>query len=311
MKLLANIGLVVTAFAWGSQIPVLNELFHRWDPYFLAAVRYVLAVPVLLLILALIEPSPGMLRSLRSWRLWVLGLALALFVPIYTLGVAHANPNTAAILGSTGPVVAAFVAWAGFRMPMERAMAPSIVLAMAGGVLATYDPSRAGSPFDIRGGEFLILLSSVCWNWYSLAAQRWFSHWSQIRISCLTMLPAGILSLVIYLAVGAIGAAPFPPPVPTQALDIGLIAWMVVGAVIIGLFGWNYGVRHLGLVVASLFLNFVPVFAILITSLLGNPPTVMQLLGGTLVLAGVMQSQLRHLPWWRRRPGTATDSATS
>src|SRR5262249_22166039 len=156
MKLLANIGLVVTAFAWGSQIPVLNELFGRWDPYFLAAVRYVLAVPVLLVILAVIEPSRGILRPLLGGRGLSAWAALGLFVPLYTLGVAHANPNTAAILGSTGPVVAIFVAWAGFGMKMERSMVPSIALAMAGGMLATYDPTRAGSPFDIRGGEFLI-----------------------------------------------------------------------------------------------------------------------------------------------------------
>ena len=74
-------------------------------------------------------------------------------------------------------------------------------------------------------------------------------------------------------------------------------------AVIAGLLGWNYGVRQLGVVVASLFLNFVPAFTILITTLQGRPPTTMQLLGGALVLAGVLQSQLRHLPWWRRAGG--------
>ena len=57
---LANLGLLVVAFAWGSQIPVLTVLLAHWDPYFLAAVRYVLAVPVLLLLLRLLEPgTPG------------------------------------------------------------------------------------------------------------------------------------------------------------------------------------------------------------------------------------------------------------
>ena len=39
---LANLGLLVVAFAWGSQIPVLTVLLAHWDPYFLAAGRYVL-----------------------------------------------------------------------------------------------------------------------------------------------------------------------------------------------------------------------------------------------------------------------------
>jgi drug/metabolite transporter (DMT)-like permease len=80
---------------------------------------------------------------------------------------------------------------------------------------------------------------------------------------------------------------------------------MTVMAVIAGLLGWNYGVRQLGVVVASLFLNFVPAFTILITTLQGRPPTLMQLLGGALVLAGVLQAQLRHLPWRRRAAAKA------
>jgi drug/metabolite transporter (DMT)-like permease len=309
MKLLANIGLLIAAFGWGAQIPVLNELLARWDPYFLGAARYALAVPPLLAILAVVEPSGAILRPLRDGRIWLLGLALGAFVPLYTLGVAHADPNTAAIVGSTGPAVAAVVGWGCFGLPFDRSMVPAIVLAMAGGVLATYDPGAAGGAFDLRGGELLILLASACWAWYSLAAQRWLAQWSQLRISCVTMVPGTVVSVVVYLAAALVGSADLPPAAPTGVLDIGFFAWMTFMAVIAGLLGWNYGVRQLGVVVASLFLNFVPAFTILITTLEGRPPTTMQLLGGALVLAGVLQSQLRHLPWRRRR--SAADTATN
>jgi drug/metabolite transporter (DMT)-like permease len=309
MKLLANIGLLVAAFGWGSQIPVLNLLFARWDPYFLAAARYVLAVPPLLAILLVLDPSGAILRPLRDGRIWLLGLALGAFVPLYTLGVAHADPNTAAIVGSTGPAVAAIVGWACFGLPFDRSMVPAIVLAMAGGILATYNPDAVGSAFDLRGGEILILLASACWAWYSLAAQRWLAPWSQLRISCITMVPGAVVSVAVYLAAALAGSADLPPPAPTGPLDVGFFAWMTVMAVMAGLLGWNYGVRQLGVVVASLFLNFVPMFTALITTLLGRPPTTMQLLGGALVLVGVLQSQLRHLPWRRRR--AAADTATN
>lgn len=300
MKLLANIGLLVAAFGWGAQIPVLNELLLRWDPYFLAAARYAFAVPPLLAILVALEPGGAILRPLRDGRVWLLGLALGAFVPLYTLGVAHADPNTAAIVGSTGPAVAAIVGWACFGLPFDRSMVPAILLAMAGGILATYDPGAAGGAFNLRGGELLILLASACWAWYSLAAQRWLAQWSQLRISCITMVPGTVVSVAVYLAAALADRADLPPAAPTGLLDIGFFAWMTVMAVIAGLLGWNYGVRQLGVVVASLYLNVVPVFTILITTLQGRPPTATQLLGGALVLAGLLQSQLRHLPWRRR-----------
>src|SRR5262245_54206444 len=303
---LANLGLLVVAFAWGSQIPVLTVLFEHWDPYFLAAARYVLAVPVLLLLLRVLEPRQFDLRGLFSLRVWILGTALGVFVPLYTLGVAHADPNTAAIIGSMGPVIAGFVAWVGFALPIERAMWPAIVLAFAGGLLATYRP---GAGFDIRGGELFIILGALCWNWYSLAAQRWLGHWSQLKISVITMVPAAVVSTVVYAGAVLLGGAPWPVPAPRGSLDVGLLLWMTLTAVILGLIFWNYGVRRLGIVISAFYLNFIPVFAILIISLMGSPPNLTQLLGGALVLAGVLQSQLRHLPW--RRLPAAGDTGLS
>jgi drug/metabolite transporter (DMT)-like permease len=299
--LLANLGLLVTAFAWGSQIPLMTVLFQHWDPYFLAAVRYVLAVPVLLLILAIVEPLRGIGRALAGRRLWMLGVLLGAFVPLYSLGIAHSNPNTAAILSAAGPVVAAVVAWAGFRIPLERAMPPAIVLAAAGGALATYDRSRADDLFDLRGGELLIILASAIWACYSLAAQRWLAGWSQLRISALTLLPGAVVACGVYLVSAAVEVTPLPPPAPRDAVDVGLLAWLVLVSVVAGTLGWNYGVRHLGVVVASLYLNLIPLFAIAIATILGTPPTAMQVLGGALVLSGVMQSQLHRPPWRRRR----------
>ena len=304
---LANLGLLAVAFAWGSQIPVLTILLTHWDPYFLAAARYVLAVPVLLLMLRLLEPRHYDLSGLASGRVWILGTALGLFVPLYTLGIAHADPNTAAIIGSMGPVIAGLVGWIGFRLPIERSLWPSIVLALAGGILATYRPEQAGSGFDIRGGEFLILLGALCWNWYSLAAQRWLGHWSQLKISVITMVPAALVSAVVYGGAVLLGAAPWPVPAPRDTLDVSLLLWMTATAVILGLILWNYGVLRLGIVISAFYLNFVPVFAILIISLLGTPPNLMQLLGGLLVLVGVLQSQLRHLPGRRKAGAAAKD----
>jgi drug/metabolite transporter (DMT)-like permease len=88
---------------------------------------------------------------------------------------------------------------------------------------------------------------------------------------------------------------------------VTLLLWMTATAVILGLILWNYGVRRLGIVISAFYLNFVPVFAILIISLLGTPPSAMQMIGGLLVLIGVLQSQLRRLPWRRKAGAAAKD----
>ncbi|HET6223409.1 MAG TPA: EamA family transporter [Dongiaceae bacterium] len=304
----ANLGLLLTMFAWGSMIPAVNIMVQTWDPYFLTAARYIAAAPILLLLLALVEPGRRGGPSVASWRLWLLGtVGIGIFSPLFILGIAHSNPVTAAVLAAAGPVITAIVAWLSFRVPMERGLVPAILFAVVGGLLATYDPNVVGAPFDLRGGEVLILLASACWAWYSLAAQRWLAGWSQLRITTMTMSCGGVVAVIVFLLFGAFGVAPLPPTIPLSAQDLGLFTWMTLGPVIMGFFLWNYGVRKLGILVASLFLNLTPVAAILITAALGTYPTATQILDATLVVAGVLQSQLRYrLPWGRNGRSTAT-----
>jgi len=303
----ANLGLLVTVLAWGSMIPCVNAMVPRWDPFLLTSSRYAIAGPVFLLIVALVESRRGLGRALANWRVWLLGaVGVGLFGPLLIVGFAHTNPITAAVLSAMAPAINAAVAWIGLREPLDRSTLPAIGLAIAGGVIATYDPNGADGPFTLRGGEVLIIGATACWAWYSLMAQRWLAGWSQLRITGMTIATGAVASVAIYILAALVGLAPLWPTVPHSALDLGLFSWMTVGPVILGFFLWHYAVRKLGFVVASLFLNLTPVVAILITAVaFAVYPTPQQLLGGALVLAGVLQSQLRRLPLRDRVPASA------
>lgn len=291
-----NLSLLFVAITWGTMIPGLNLLLHNWDPFFLASARYAFAAPILLLFLLLFDSHRRTPVRVPAWRLWLLGaIGIGSFAPLFTLGVAHANPVTAAIIVSTGPAVGALVAWLFFRIPLDPAMIPAIVLAILGCSLATYNPAAAAGGFDIRGGEFLMLLGSVCWSWYSLAAQRWLQGWSQLRIAAMTTSTGSVVTIAVYVVAGLLGAAHLPPALPSSWQDAAILAWIVVVLVAIGLIAWNHGVNRSGIVVALIYLNMMPVVAIAITALLGTPPRLFQIVGGTLVIAGVLQSQLRRL----------------
>jgi drug/metabolite transporter (DMT)-like permease len=307
----ANLGLLITVFAWGSMIPCVNAMVPRWDPFFLTSSRYVVAGPLFLLIVILVESRHGIGRALADWRVWLLGaVGVGMFGPLLIVGFAYTNPITAAVLSAMAPAINAAVAWIAFREPLDRSTLPAIGLAIAGGVIVIYDPTGdptgADGPFALRGGEILIVGATACWAWYSLMAQRWLVGWSQLRITGMTIATGSVASVAIYILAALAGLAPLLPTVPHSTLDLGLFSWMTVGPVILGFFLWHYAVRKLGFVVASLFLNLTPVVAILITAVaFAVYPTPLQLLGGALVLAGVLQSQLRRLPLRARAPASA------
>src|SRR5580765_4613031 len=202
----ANLGLLVTVLAWGSMIPCVNAMVPRWDPFLLTSLRYVVAGPVFLLVVALVESRRSVAQALANWRVWALGaVGVGMFGPLLIVGFAHTNPITAAVLSAMAPAINAAVAWIGFREPLDRSTLPAIGLAIAGGVIATYDPSGADGPFALRGGEILIVGATACWAWYSLMAQRWLAGWSQLRITGLTIATGSVASVAIYLLAALAG----------------------------------------------------------------------------------------------------------
>jgi len=292
---LGNLALVAVACAWGTMIPVITHLAHTWDPFFLGAVRYVGGVPLLYAALWLAEGLARPAVRPAIWRALVPGwFGLGGFAFIYTIGVAHSNPIIAAVLSAANPVIAAIVGGLVFRIPFDRRLTPAVVLAVAGCALASIDWSGDHLSLELRGGEPLVLIASTLWAWYSIAIHRWLGGWSQLRKAANTMAHAAVPLVVGYFLARDLGWAQAAPAMP-QGRDLGIFAWMIAGAVVIGLLLWNFGVAKTNLVIASLYTNLVPVVAVALLAIGGEAPTMAQVAGGALVIGGVAWCEWRLL----------------
>jgi drug/metabolite transporter (DMT)-like permease len=293
--LLANIAIVATVLAWGIQIPFMAELLHRYEPWFLSVWRYAPAGPLLLLALWLREGAAVVPRAGEWGRLWLLGaVGIAGFAVTYSLGIRYADPVLVAIISSSAPVTSAAVAWAVRGDRPNRHLALASVLAILGCLFASLDVASLlrgdGARIGLRGGELLIVLAQSIWAWYSIKAQEWFKGSSQLRLTSLSVAAATATLAAIYA--GGLGAGALPaPPVPGTG-DAWMLAFIVVGPVLIGAIGWNVAVRHLGIVLCSIALNLMPVVAVIAGMPFGYKPTFEQLGGGVIVLAGIVYAQL-------------------
>ncbi|HLY97361.1 MAG TPA: EamA family transporter, partial [Sideroxyarcus sp.] len=70
------------------------------------------------------------------------------------------------------------------------------------------------------------------------------------------------------------------------------LAAMAIGGTVLAYLFWNMGIARLGAARAAIFLNLIPVFAMLLGVLIEDMPTAPQLVGGLLVLGGVTISML-------------------
>lgn len=291
-RLRANSAILATVVLWGAQVPILSALMTRWDPFFLSALRYTLSAVLFVAVLKLFQPGPFIPAGVATGRLWLLGgLGIAGFGTTYVLGVAYSNPITAAVVGSCSPIVAAVVAWIVTGTRPRPAIVPALALAIAGGILTTARWRTGSLSFELGGGEILIVLATGFWSWYSIMAQRWLAGHNQLRITGITVWPAAVVLTAIWLALALVGVsnAEVPPLTVNEAM---LLAWATIGANALGTMLWNYSVRHLGVVVASFFVNLMPLVAIVTAMTFGIYPRAEQLLGCALVILGIVYAQL-------------------
>lgn len=296
----ANLGLVATVLVWGTPIPLLDDILTRWDPVGMAMLRYALSVPFLLLFLWLMQPTvyrPGrFLPAGIGWgRLIFLGaLGPGGFALCFMVALAYSNPITMAILAAISPVIAGLVDWACYGQRPAKGIGLALLLAISGGIMASVELSELASGLAVEGGEPIMLIALICWAWYSITAQRWMPGATQLHITTVSMLPTGFVIAGVYLAALALGWAE-PLPADPRLDDMVLIAWIAVSSIVLGVLTWNMGVKRLGVVVASMYLNLIPLVAVLTAVALGVEPRIEQLIGGLLVVAGVLQAQYRRL----------------
>jgi drug/metabolite transporter (DMT)-like permease len=288
-------GLVATAFIWGSLVPIIGMLRNTYDPLTILLLRYLPALPILILAVIVAERRWPWAGRVPWARLLFVAVAMLGFSTSHTLGLLLSDPITAAVVLSFGPLTAALVVKVLTGAALPRGLGIAMTLAIAGGALVVtgMGGSRLGGP---RGGEPLLIASQICWTWYTVKAQAWLAPrgFSQLRIATVTSSVASGLLISIYAIVLLSGTLSLPA-LTAEPTHLALILWAGIAGSGVGLLFWNVGASRLGVPTASLYLNLIPVFAVLIATVFGASMSLQQVLGGMLVIAGVAQMQARAL----------------
>lgn len=285
---------------WGMNIPFTAVLFETFDPFLLAAVRVALATLILggLGAATFGWQAFGVPMPLR--RFAAMTLTMSAFFVFYNLGLRYTNPITAAAIMAGSPVYAAITVRVLTGAPLERGFGGAALLTVLGAAIAIQGRADAGAgTLRLQGGEPLIVLSLVAWSVYSIFAQRWFEpSIPQLRRTYVSMLGSTAwlaLAWAIAHAAGMVG----PPNLSPDARATAFLLATAVFSTALGGLAWNIGVNRIGLIPGALWQNTVPVFGVLIAMLFGFIPTLAQIGGGAVVIAGVLYMQwckLRHAP---------------
>ena len=290
--IVANIGFLFMVTIWGAMFPALERILQTWDVFSATAGRHTLAVIALLLVLSLRERAIPIHRGLPWVRLLLLGFfGMSVTSLLTTLSVHFSSGVSAAIASATNPITSAITARLLYRMPLVPGIIVGSALSTAGGLISILGGDSGA--MELRGGEVLLVIANVLWTWYSMMAQRWLVGYSQLHISGLTAL-TGLIGLYAVIAVaGATGVAEFHIDLSLEPVLLLLFSGAV--SVAVGNSLWHFGVSRVGVTIAAMYNNLIPIVAVAISFWAGTKPTSAQLVGAAVIIAGVLYAQMMAL----------------
>jgi drug/metabolite transporter (DMT)-like permease len=288
--IVANLGLLLMVVIWGTMFPAVERVLATWDVFSATAGRHTVAFVGLFLVMSIRERRVPLRRGMPWCRLLLLGFfGMSVTSLMMTLSIDLSSGVSAAIASATNPISSAITARLLHRVPLLPGIILGALLSTAGALVSIFG---GGGGVELRGGEVLVIGANVIWTWYSMMAQRWLAGYSQLHITGLTAL-TGVAGLYAVMAVaGASGLAEFHLDLSTEPLLLLLAAGASVG---IGNSLWHYGVSRVGVTLAAMYGNLIPIVAATIAFWAGTPPTVAQLIGGALIIAGVLYAQMTVL----------------
>ncbi len=286
---------VLSTLFWGGNFTLAGPVLADIPPLWAAALRFTLGTILMLALVAwrgeaLIAP---LRRHAKAYALLgtvgIGGFNLLFFFALQTTSAVNG-----ALIMATNPLVTTLLAAVVLGESVSRRQLAALPLALIGVVVVISggDLQRL-LHLQVARGDLLMLGADVTWACYNILVRRYLPSGSAVANTTLVM-AAGMLLL---LAVAAVSGEIVH--IPTVKAGMSLAAMAVGGTVLAYLF-WNMGIARLGAGRTSLFLNLVPVFAMLVDSLLGTLPSDIQLIGGLMVIAAVTVAMLPS-----RRPAIA------
>lgn len=232
--------------------------------------------------------SEGRIPRPQTGSEWgvVTGLAMTgifVYALCFFYGLKHITAGRGALVVALNPVVVAIAAWFLGQERMTPRKTAGVIIALLGclSVIGNGDP-LALLHGAVGIGEWLILGCALCWTAYTFIGRQATKTLSPLAATLYASLIGALLLGATALVQGGTDLAAWSWRVWASVLFLG------IGGTALAFTWFADGVKRLGAARASIFVNLVPVFAVLQAAVLLNERLGLAVLaGGLLVIAGV------------------------
>ncbi len=227
---------------------------------------------------------PGAPRGAIIGQLIGLG-ALGIFASQYLtyLALHWSQATNVIILNAASPLVTAGMAVAAGVTAFSPGLFGGLAISVIGAALVIAFGASGGAHPEFDLGALLVIGSMFTWGAYNLGVQRLSRALPPLAITAGAML-AGVPFLLAAIAVE------YPPHLlATVRTHLPILLYLAIGPSAVAYACWNSAVRDLGADYAMLSNNLLPIFGMLLGSLLLHERvTIVQVLASALIIGGIL-----------------------
>lgn len=280
--------LALATSTWGSAFIAGKIAVESFEPATVAFFRFFGATILLFPLMWVLEkdrPKP----TKKDWFLFaMLGLTgIALYNIFFFLASKHAPVIKSSLFIASNPILIIILSAIFLKEKISRNQLVGLMLALLGvSFIITNGHLEVLLTMTYEPIDLILLGAVVCWALYSVIGRVVLRKYSSI------------VSTTYAVAFGTIMLFPFALA-ETSFEDLAVStssAWIAIGhmsvfVTVISFIMYYYGIQQIGASKASIFINFMPISAVVMASLiLGEALTLPHLIGAFFVLTGVTLS---------------------
>lgn len=284
---LAAGALVLSTVAWAGLFFVGKATLSTLDPVWFTLVRYGVASLILLGLVRLAGPVRWHELKAHLGRITWLGLlGYALFGVLVFTGLQHSVPSHGAVIMATMPVTAMVLRWALDKQQLQWWAAAVLALTLGGVTLVSGVMLHPAGGASTIAGDLTAFAGTVGWVFYT-RGQATLPQLSVLEYTAFTALMAVPAMVLFALVATALGWS-HVPTLAGLAHAAPAMAYTVLFATVFASLAFNKGVRQLGAAQGIVFINLVPVSALIMSAARGVTPGATEIVGALMVVAALL-----------------------